>query len=255
MNITANPPLRPLKWYANLHKARERKSQGFFMVEGLRAVQQIAGNLPEAMNEILYVDQCPPWAAGLCTRQVNEKQMRQICASTTPQGLAAVLQLPDDVYSNRLPDVPGKRILILDDIQDPGNVGTLIRSAAAFDFDGVLLSEGSADPFGPKAVQATAGALGGLWIRKTSALLQAVRTLHDNGKPIVVADVHATAAPAALAQYTDLLLLLGNEAKGPSPHFLELADTAVCIPMNSAKIESLNVAVSGAILMSSCYHP
>jgi len=245
--------LRPLKWYASLHKARGRKAEGFFLVEGLRAVEQILRNLPEAVDELLYVENCPAWDSGRPSRQLTEKQMRQVCASTTPQGLAVVLRLPHDVYSGELPNPPGRRILVLDDVQDPGNVGTLIRSAAAFDFDGVLLSEGSADPFGPKAVQATAGALGALWVRKTDAVFTVVQSLRQSGRPLVVADVNACHAPSELTQFTDFLLLLGNEAKGPSPHFLELADKAICIPMNVAKIESLNVAVSGAILMSASF--
>ncbi|MCK5148610.1 RNA methyltransferase [bacterium] len=246
-------PMRSIKWYASLRKAKTRKSEGMFIIRDFRAVEQIVQNTPESIDEILYTDILPAWAAVFPARQVDTAQMKIISAAITPQGMAAVVKLPEDLYSNTLPTQPAQFILALDDVQDPGNTGTLIRTAAAFNFDGVLLNQGCADPFGPKVVQATAGALGSLWLRKTDRFIDIILELKDKGKTIIIADTHGTADPSILKQSSNVILCLGNEAAGPSEELRKLTDYSINIPMNTTKIESLNVAVSGGILMAQMF--
>lgn len=161
----------------------------------------------------------------------------------------AVVRLPIDTYSDSLPENTGDKILLLEDIQDPGNAGTLIRTAAAFDFSGIILTESCADPFSPKCVQAAAGTVLSLWLRRTSRYLELSEELRQRGYPVIAADLNGSAGPSVLGNRKKLLLALGNEAAGLSKALLNIADHRLRIPVARAKAESLNVAVCGAILM------
>ena len=133
-------------------------------------------------------------------------------------------------------------------MQDPGNAGTLIRTAAAFDFTGVILTENCADPLAPKCVQSTAGTVLSMWLRRTPQYLELVRSLRRLGYKLVAADLKGNADPSVLKQ-EKLVLALGNEAAGLSKAMLDEADYRLCIPVEQEKAQSLNVAACGAILM------
>jgi TrmH family RNA methyltransferase len=242
--------LNPLSFYKSLHDAKGRREANLFLVEGIRAITQISQQNPGSITELLVQENEPvPPNTRYALRVVTPSQFRGISASSNPSGLIAVVTVPQDAYSSRLPENKGARILALEDIQDPGNVGALIRSAAAFDFDGVLLSEKCADPFGPKSVQASAGSVLSLWIRKTKEFGALMSHLtKEDGFCCVAADVrgkvslHAVDAPK-------LALVMGNEGCGISASTLGLAHQVVRIPINGKKAESLNVAVSGGLCM------
>jgi TrmH family RNA methyltransferase len=240
--------LKALKWYKQLATKKGRLAAGAFLVEGGRAITHLAQHHPEAILEIVSVEEPPPPLAIYPQRYVTSSQLRDICATQTPQGLLAVVQSPAAVYSDGLPEQPGPKVLLLEDVQDPGNVGTLIRTAVAFDFSGVILTEKCADPLAPKCVQSTAGTLLSLWLRRTPRYLDLVQTLQGQGYACVAADVRGTAPPAVLSSRAPLLLALGNEAAGLSSALLQHTDVRVKIPL-SPLAESLNVAVCGAICM------
>ena len=160
-----------------------------------------------------------------------------------------MVQLPADTYSHSLPVDAGSRVLLLEDIQDPGNVGTLIRTAAAFDYSGIMLTEKCADPFSPKCIQSTAGTALSLWIRRTVAYLDLVGELKRRGYILAAADLRGTQGPSILKEPDRLVLALGNEAAGLSDTLLKKADHRVRISIARTKAESLNVAACGAICM------
>jgi RNA methyltransferase, TrmH family len=248
--------LKPLSWYKNLSDARGRRESGRFLVEGRRAIEQIKIVAPESVEEILVTDKlsdefknysCP-------VRVLTERQFKTVCTSKTPQGAAAVVKIPEKSYSDELPSQTGNRILLLEGVQDPGNVGTLVRTAAAFDFGGVVLSGSCADPFSPKAVQASAGAVMSVWVRRTACYIDCAEGLKRRGFLLIAADVRGD---RMLKEETGshYVIMLGNEGAGLSNKLLTLANRKVRIPMNNRNVESLNVAVSGALLMfyySSC---
>jgi len=131
----------------------------------------------------------------------------------------------------------------LDGVQDPGNVGTIVRLAAAFDASGVLLLPGCADAFGPKAIRSSAGAILNVRVAQVTA-----RELLDCGLPLLAADASGSAvAPPS----TGAVLVFGNEGTGVSEELLRHA-TPIAIPM-SARMESLNVASSAAILLAQSF--
>ena len=242
-------PGKSLKWYRQLADRKGRLETGCFLVEGGKAIRQIVASQPDAITEIISVEEPPPVFRNYPLHTVNASQFRYISSVQTPQGIMAVVKVPQDIYSSMLPKDTGSHILLLEDIQDPGNVGSLIRTAAALEYDGVILTESCADPLGPKCVQATAGTVLSLWLRRTAQYIEIVRTLKRDEYKIIAAEVKGSDEPAILSKQEKLVLALGNEAAGLSKELLETADYRVRIPTAPEKAESLNVAACGAILM------
>jgi TrmH family RNA methyltransferase len=242
-------PLKPLKWYKKLSSRRNRLESGAFVVEGDRAIRQIMQASPESILEIVAMEDPPMIYRDYPVRILPESQFLSICHTRTPQGIMAVVRLPYDTYSDSLPEITGNKILLLEDVQDPGNTGTLIRTAAAFGFSGVIMTEGCAEPFSPKAVQSSAGSLLSIWLRRTADYLEMVNKLKESDFILAAADVNGTDGPAILGGRDKLVLALGNEAAGLSGELMSLADYRVAVPTDRDKAESLNVAACGAILM------
>jgi len=242
-------PLKPLKWYRKLATKKGRLEAGAFIVEGTRSINQIINNHPDEIIEILTTEEPLPVYGNYVVRVVTESQFRYICQTKTPQGVMAVLRIPADIWSDCLPGDIGNKILLLEDVQDPGNVGTLIRTAAAFNYSGVIMSENCADPLSPKCVQATMGTVLSIWLRRTTSYLELVSALRKDGYIIAATDLNGMEDPALLSRQSKLLLALGNEAAGLSIAMLNVADYRLRIPTIREKAESLNVAACGAICM------
>ena len=241
--------LKPLKWYKSLATAKGRLEAGAFLIEGDRAIKQVIDSHPHEIVEIITTEELPPAFRNHPVRFVTDSQLRSICSTKTPQGAIAVVRIPLDTYSDHLPENIGTRILLLEDVQDPGNVGTLIRTASAFNFSGVILTEKCADHLSPKCVQSTAGTVLSLWVRRTSHYLELAETLKQRGYTLVVADLNGTEGPSILGFLNRLVLALGNEAAGLSKSMLNASNYRLKIPIAREKAESLNVAACGAICM------
>jgi TrmH family RNA methyltransferase len=242
-------PRQALKWYKSLASARGRRQTGAFAVEGDRAIRQILTDCPEAFIEILAREKPPPFYRDYPVSVLPEGRFDAICRTRTPQGILAVVRLPEDSYAGSLPDSPGRRILLLEDVQDPGNTGTLIRTAAAFGYAGVIMSAANADPFSPKCVQAAAGTVLSVWLRRTAQYLELARKLQDAGYALIAAEVNGPDRPSVLTEMDKSLLALGNEAAGLSAALRQQADHHLGVPTAPGRADSLNVAACGAILM------
>ena len=160
--------------------------------------------------------------------------MAAICDTKTPQGVAAVASMPEP------PDIRLGFIVALDDVQDPANVGTIIRTADAAGCGGVVLSDGSADPYAPKVVRASMGSLFHLPVVRT-ALRPYLEELRESGYRVACADLDGQTDFSLAAEKT--CLVIGNEARGISEEILCLSDVRVRIPIYG-KAESLNAAVA-----------
>lgn len=242
--------MKPLSWYKNLSNGRTRRESGFFLVEGKRAVEQIRSVAPRSLEELLVTDKTPREFKNYscAVRVLTERQFKTICSSKTPQGVAAVARIPENFYSDELPQNTGDRLLLLEGLQDPGNVGTLIRTAAAFDYGGVIMSGECADPFSPKAIQASTGSIMSVWVRRTGCYGDMANELKERGYKLFAADAQGDRLSKE-EMCSRLIIMLGSEGKGLSNDLLALADKKVQIPIISRKAESLNVAAAGAILM------
>lgn len=162
---------------------------------------------------------------------------------------------PELLFVCRIPEpgpVDGGHILLAEDLQDPGNVGTLIRTANAFGFDGVILAGACADPYGPKAVRASMGAVfrRKVWTLSADA---AIRALKERGIPLIAAALRADSAAAGEYRFpARLALAIGNEGHGLSADMLAAADRVVRIPMEPGA-ESLNAGAAAAVLLWEVY--
>jgi TrmH family RNA methyltransferase len=238
-----------VKRYKALADKKGRAASGLFLVEGPRAIQQVITSRPRAVVEVIATAEHPSQYEGVPVRTATRPQLDAICHTKTPQGAVAIVHQPDDIYADQLPSEVGPRVLLLEDIQDPANVGALIRTAAAFDYSLVILSQGCADPLAPKSVQASSGTVLSVAIRRTAAYVNLLRALREREYRVVVADVRGKDAPSGLRDSERLVFALGSEAAGPTADLLGLSDHRLRIPINEQLAESLNVAACGAIGM------
>lgn len=173
---------------------------------------------------------------------VSDAVFDAVAATRQPQGVIGLFERPHasaaDILSRR-----DTVVVALDGVQDPGNVGTIVRLAAAFDAAGVLLLPGCADPFGPKAIRSSVGAILTVPVASITA-----RELLDSPLPLFATAMHGSAVDPPLR---DAVLVFGNEGAGVSAELLQAA-TPLAIPM-SPRLESLNVATSAAILLARSY--
>ncbi len=243
---------RQLKETADLSRRKHRDRTGFFVVEGLRSVFSALDAGARVVS--VFVTPESGWAAEVESRlagrapmlDVSSRDMAKLSDVTTPPGILAVVHKPEPPD----PDTPAVRSLLLDGIQDPGNVGTLIRTAAWMGVNRILIGPGTADPFAPKVVRAT---MGGIWDVEIVPLEDAapwVVASRSRGAEAWVADMDGTSADVWTPSLPSILVI-GNEANGPSEAVRQACDAAVSIPLRGPGrgVESLNAAVAGAILM------
>lgn len=176
--------------------------------------------------------------------QVPEDVMASISPVKTPQGVLFTCRLPQTPLPRSL---TGRRYVLLDGVQDPGNVGTILRTLDAFDADGLLLTGGCADPYGWKAVRSSMGAVFRRPIYSgTPEELAAL--LHRSSLPLYGAALREDTVDARQADYTRCTLAIGSEGRGLSREVLNLCGQTIRIPM-SDRCESLNAAIAAAVLL------
>ena len=175
---------------------------------------------------------------------VPPEVMEAVSPARTPQGVLCVCGLPDASLPDRL---PGGRYVVLDGVQDPGNVGTILRTADAFGADGMLLVGNCADPFGPKTVRASMGAMFRCPVFSCGADMLG-RLLRQSGLPLFGAALRADAMDVREADLHRAAIAIGSEGQGLSDEVLALCEKTLIIPM-SEHCESLNAAAAAAVLL------
>lgn len=248
-------PLRPAerRLLRSARRRRDRSATGRILVEGVRAVEELlAVGLP--LEIVLVASSLEDTSRGRALlaalqraeaplRWVVESELRRWADTDTPQGVLVVAQRPRWSWEDLLGD--DGVVLVLDAVQDPGNVGTLVRSAEALGARGVLALRGTADPWGPKAVRAAAGAAFRLPLVEAEAA-EAVAQLRAAGYELWAAAVGAPPPPPR--RPPRIALAIGNEGAGLSAVVEEAAARRVGIPLRGPT-ESLNAAVAGSILL------
>ena len=251
---------RHQKEIRKLAQRKHRRRQERTLVEGIRSVEAaLTGRAPlvclvvseEALAEETRV-------ATLAREAAQQTDVYATSASTlatlsdvsSSQGLLAVARTvftPVDALAE------AKAVVVLDGVQDPGNVGTALRTAAWFGADGVLAGPGTAGLYGPKTLRAAMGAHWTLALGRSSDLADALKHLRQGGFALYGADLAGTPASAWSPQRPSALVL-GSEAHGLSAPTLDLVGERVALPAarargNGPEVESLNVAVAGGILI------
>ncbi len=206
----------------------------YFLSEGYHLAEvAVESNLATAIFSLKPYD-CP------CTNYVtNDKIIKKLASTLNPEGIVTVSKKPEPK------SISSDKVLFLDDVSDPGNVGTLLRTALAFGFRDVILLKG-ANPYKSKVIQASQGAIYKLNIvqRDDPSIL---KDLKKDGYTIIGTDLKSSIPLNSLIKPKKFVLVLGNEARGVSKEVLNEGNENVRIEIDS--IESLNVAMAGAILM------
>ncbi len=247
--VIRSPSNAALKFVRSLQRRQKRHAERAFVVEGDRAIEDglLAGAIPSLL--LVREDRAearPDWFQSLGTRVptrvVAPALFDGVSDTATPQGTLAVFPFPEVLEAaTRSP-----LYVVIDQVRDPGNLGTLLRAAVGAGVTAALLSEETVDPYHPRAVRAGMGAHFRLSIKALTP---------DNWATLEVAcPLRALAAADGLVPYEGLdwtqpaTLILGSEAEGVTPHAASLATTSVRIPLLGG-LESLNVGVAGAVIL------
>lgn len=251
-----NPKLKRIS--SLLKKSAHRKAEGVFVIEGAKMFMEVLAQCPERFEDIFFTEAArnklvstfgAPVIEGLRYELVEEKLFERIAETVTPQGILAVVKTPHYDMSDILKDSAAK-LLVLDNLRDPGNLGTIIRTAEAAGMSGILLSEGCVDITNPKVVRSTMGAILRVPFVRCERLSDELLRLKENYYGFTV---YATALNGSMVftenkYYGRCAIVIGNESNGISPEVLAASDKKIRIPM-AGKVESLNAAVAAAIVM------
>nr|WP_204331907.1 RNA methyltransferase [Geodermatophilus sabuli] len=233
-----------------------RDAAGLFLAEGRQAVGEALAD-PAGVREVFATEAAATAHADLLAgspvpvRPVTDRAAAALSETVTPQGLVAVCALRD-VPADSLLGAPPQLAVALAELADPGNAGTVLRTADACGAGAVVFGAGSADPYGGKAVRASAGSLFHLDVVRGAPLPGLLPRLQAAGVTVLAADGGGEAALDEVAGTGGLagpvLWLFGNEARGVPAELAALADARVRIPMRG-RAESLNLAAAAAICL------
>lgn len=244
-----------VKHVVSLHKRKTRKEYGEFLIEGWRFVEE--GIRRKAEIRQIYV--CPEkerefWPAlqeilreqRIPVLEVDEKVLRKMSETEEPQGVIAVVGFQDLTWGDL--DIDSETVLlIVDGIQDPGNLGTILRTALAAGVQQVCLTTGTVDLYNPKVLRSTMGAVFALKVLTDCPPEQVVQFARNKGLNILTGDIGGK--PLYETEFSlPLALVVGNEGNGPSEVFRSSELTRVTLPMGH-EVESLNVAIATGIML------
>jgi RNA methyltransferase, TrmH family len=261
----SNPRISKLR---DLHTARGRKKSGLFLMEGIHLLEALldAGIVPQEVyyqaevlqhsvkGRALFARLVGSGISQECLVEVNERVMQALGDVQTTSGVVSVLPLElfkADRLRARRPAVKRPFLLILDDIADPGNMGTLLRTALAADVESVLLTSNCVDCYSPKVVRAAAGAHVALPIEahlSWQAIAEKVARHSGNALRVLLAEAGGTLLYYEQDLTLPFALIIGNEAHGPSQEARSLATLTVSIPLANG-VESLNAAMAAGIVL------
>lgn len=253
-----------VKFVNGLNEKKFRQKNNAFYLEGIKVVNELLDKAIDIMfiaysKSILLTSNGGEELIKRLEKEKNvkvlefdEKIFKYVTDTVNPQGVLAVLSIPKYNLEKEIEKIGNSNILILDKVQDQGNLGTIIRSANAFDCDLIICIHGTADIYSPKTLRSTMGGILNtkiIYIDDVNELL----ILKSKGYKIVTTSLNTNNSSDTL-NYIDnkYAFVVGNEANGVSKELESLSDTLVKIPMSN-KIESLNVGVATSIILYEQY--
>ena len=241
-HITSLKNPRVLQW-KSLKDRKGRRETGCFLAEGRKMVEEaLASGFPV---EALLVDDKRAGEfslpGGVPAFALPDHVLAAVCDTKTPQGIAAVVRMESGKPL-------GSRVVALDGVQDPGNVGTIIRTADAAGLDGVILSAQCADVFSPKTLRATMGSVFRMPLVVTDDLPGYLRSLRETGYSVISSQLDGEPFYQRSGVGERFCLIIGNEGNGVSDEVKAEATHKVALPMRGGA-ESLNAAIAAGIMM------
>ena len=244
-----------IKLAASLHQRKERERRGEFVAEGVRLAETaalsgwplsfcivaepaLANDRVQGILDMLREKDCPVYL-------VPPNVYKKASATESPQGVLLVMKTVQSSLSN-FSVGKNSMVVVLDRIQDPGNVGTVIRTANAFGIGSVVLTGDCADLYNPKTVRATMGAVFRQRVRETG--LDGLKAMKDSGIRILGAALGESSRDIREVSLKNTAVAVGSEGSGLSEELLSLCDERIIIPM-APECESLNAAVAASVIM------
>ncbi|MCF2660727.1 RNA methyltransferase [Pseudoflavonifractor phocaeensis] len=222
-----------------------RREQGLFLGDGVKLLEEaLRWEAPLTTVVVTEGTALPPMPESIRLVEVPGDVMASISPMESPQGALFLCRMPDIAPPDRW---EGKRCLVLDGLQDPGNVGTIWRTADALGADGLMLVNGCADPWNPKTVRATMGACFRLPVYETTVSVLP-QLLEKAGLPLYATALREDTVDIKTADLSRSAVVIGSEGKGISRKLLELSQKTLKIPMRE-RCESLNAAAAAAIVL------
>ena len=245
---TSNPRIKNLVLLGK--KAKARKEQGVFLAEGRKMTEEA----PKEWIRELYVSESyladkenAGSLRGMEYEVLSDHVMKAAADTQTPQGILAVVSMPRWDFAS-ITEKNGGSYLFLEDIQDPGNLGTMIRSGEAAGITAVIASRGTVDLYNPKTIRSTMGSIYRVPFFAADDLKQTVCTMKEQGMKLYAAHLKGN-RPYDEPDYRQKCgFLIGNEGNGLTEEIAGLADEYIRIPMEGS-VESLNAAIAASVLM------
>jgi TrmH family RNA methyltransferase len=245
-----NPLIKQLR---KLHRSRERQKQNLLLLEGTNLLTAAC----QVNYELITVCCTPKWQQN--HQQLWQKISQQALKTelVSPEVLAAIATTinPDGIVATAVRKVPQRLTqekislgLVLERLQDPGNLGTIIRTAVATNVDGIWLSQDSVDFDNPKVLRASVGEWFKLPMVVSQNLTEEIQQFKQQGIQIIATLPQATTTYWEIDFHCPTIILLGNEGAGLSEELIKLADCQVTIPLSN-QVESLNVGITSALLL------
>ena len=242
-----------LKLVRQLKKKNGREETGKFIVEGRKMVLEALDYAAEDIYSVVVsdefchrepqlVEKCDEVCDRICC--IPKSMFDELSDTDTPQGVLAVMEQSAEEFT---PDVSSERILVLDGVSEPGNMGTIIRTAEAIGFDGIYLMKGCTDIYAPKTVRSTMGSVFRMKM-KNGCTIEDITELKNMGFSVIATTPSGSVALEEYAAPLKCAVIIGNEAHGVSGEVMEIADEKIKITMGGMA-ESLNAAIAAGIVM------
>lgn len=248
MDIISSTKNEKIKELSKLQTAKGRKKAGLYLLEGEHLVEEaikekapielmvVSSNRLEDYQHLLE-------QTVVQVLVVSQEVFQKLSMTETTQGILAIVKMENQTE----PPCSG-RIIVLDAVQDPGNLGTIVRTADAAGFDAVILGTGTVDLYNDKVLRSMQGSHFHIPVFQAD-LRDYLPALKNQGVEVAVTALHRDSKDYSILQgKSDIAIVVGNEGQGVSSEVIELADVVVTIPM-FGKAESLNVAIASALLM------
>lgn len=234
--------------------SRARREAGLFVTEGIRIIREIPGDqIQEIYCSESFYKKNKDIVEALPVKPVllSDAVFKKVADTKTPQGILAVAcqshyELEDILNKKKL------TLLVMENLQNPGNLGTLLRTGEAADITGVILSRDSVDIYNPKVIRGSMGAFLRVPFVYTDDLPDTLQKLKEKGVKTFATHLDAKKNCYEIKYPEKMALLIGNEGNGLSDVITEFADHKILIPM-AGKVESLNAAVAASVLIYEIY--
>lgn len=247
-----------IKHIKKLKEKKYREEYGEFIVEGIKMIEEALQEKAK-IKSIIICDDCKSQGtipsdlmyeiAKLDCIYVSEKIFNTITDVTNPQGIMAILEKPQN--DENVIDYSSSNYLILDNIQDPGNMGTILRTVDSLGLKQIIVSKGSADIYNLKVVRSTMGAIFRVKVIESENLVKTIKEMKKHKINIYATDLKTNKSIYDV-NFSKSAIIVGNESNGVSEEVLKEATERIKIPM-IGKTESLNVAVATSIILYESY--